>query len=397
MAKPSSKNAVDPVSSLICSRSGSGRGRLTGKTFLAKDVFAVKGLRTGGGHPEFKAAQSVSEKDAAAIRLLENEGASLVGLTRLGELSRGLGGQNCNDGRIDNPAAPGRVPGGSSCGAAAAIAAGRADFAIATDTNGSVRVPASFCGIYGWRPSYGHVPSEGTLPYAPSCDTVGLLASKLDDLSLAAQSLLKSPPLGPPRHIRVATDAFELCNEISAQEVLEWLENLAIKDIIIEQVSVFCGLADQLLAEQLDAQGRANWKLYGQWLEEANPKLHFSTAIAIERDRIASLSPRNQYEAIPKVRDHSITLLQGAVLVMPTTGCSPWADDENLIARDIRFAALSRLVTYATACGLPEVTVPWKKTDTGPIGLSFIGSPGSDLDLFELARRIEQIGRNGSA
>src|SRR5690348_13293950 len=157
----------------IASRSD---GPLAGLTFAAKDLFDVAGHPTGGGNHDWAGWNPVPDKHAWAVRTLLDAGATLIGKTITDEVSLGILGENAFDGTPLNPRAPDRVPGGSSSGSAAAVAAGLCDTALGTDTGGSVRVPASFCGLYGIRPTHGRLDVSGMMQQAPSSDTTGWFA-----------------------------------------------------------------------------------------------------------------------------------------------------------------------------------------------------------------------------
>ena len=137
---------------------GAPGGPLSGLTFAAKDIFDVAGHVTGGGNPDWKATHLPAERNAWIVQTLVDAGAAMVGKTHTDELTRGILGENAHYGTPVNPRAPGRVPGGSSSGSAAAVAGGLVDFALGSDTGGSVRIPASFCGLYGLRPTHGRIP-----------------------------------------------------------------------------------------------------------------------------------------------------------------------------------------------------------------------------------------------
>ena len=133
------------------------RGALSGLTFAAKDIIDVEGHITGCGNPDWLRTHEKALRTAPCIRRLIEAGATLVGKTVTEELATGLTGENIHYGAPINVNAPGRVSGGSSSGSAAAVAAGLVDFSLGSDTGGSVRAPASFCGIYGVRPTHGRV------------------------------------------------------------------------------------------------------------------------------------------------------------------------------------------------------------------------------------------------
>ena len=152
---------------------GNRYGPLSGLTFAAKDIFDIEGHTTGGGNPDWKATHPPASRNAWIVQTLVDAGATMVGKTHTDELTRGILGENAHYGTPINSKAPDRVPGGSSSGSAAAVSGGLVDFALGSDTGGSVRIPASFCGLYGLRPTHGRVLLDGILTQAPSYDTIG--------------------------------------------------------------------------------------------------------------------------------------------------------------------------------------------------------------------------------
>src|ERR1700746_930562 len=154
---------------------GKAGGPLAGLTFAAKDLFDVAGHVTGGGNPDWPRGRPVPARHAWAVQTLLDAGATLIGKTITDEVSLGILGENPFDGTARNPRAPGRVPGGSSSGSAVAVAAGLCDTALGTDTGGSVRVPSSFCGLYGIRPTHGRLRLGGLVPAGPAPGTPGVV------------------------------------------------------------------------------------------------------------------------------------------------------------------------------------------------------------------------------
>ena len=168
-------------------------GRLSGLTFVAKDLFDIAGHPTGAGNHDWARTHAIPTKHAWAVQTLLDAGATLVGKSVTDEISLGILGENAFDGTPLNPKAPDRVPGGSSSGSVSAVAQGACDFALGTDTGGSVRVPASFCGVYGIRPTHGRLPLDGMLPQAPSSDTTGWFARDADTFARVSHVLLGEP------------------------------------------------------------------------------------------------------------------------------------------------------------------------------------------------------------
>src|SRR5215471_12709045 len=184
-------------------------GPLSGLTFAAKDLFDVAGHPTGGGNPDWERSNPVPTRHGWAVQRLLDAGATLIGKTITDEVSLGIVGENAFYGTPVNPRAPGRVPGGSSSGSAAAVAAGLCDTALGTDTGGSVRVPASFCGLYGIRPTHGRLPLAGMLPQAPSSDTTGWFARDAATFArVSAVMLGEEIPSQLPTRLIVAVDTF---------------------------------------------------------------------------------------------------------------------------------------------------------------------------------------------
>ena len=171
-------------------KDGRHKGVAAALSFALKDVFDVEGVTACAGNPDWLRTHRAATRTAPAVDKLLDAGASLRGLTITDELTLGLNGENFHYGTPTNPAAPDRVSGGSSCGSAAAVAGGLVDFALGTDTGGSVRVPASYCGIFGFRPTHGRVSNAGVVPLAPSFDTVGWFARDPKVLRLDRKSVV---------------------------------------------------------------------------------------------------------------------------------------------------------------------------------------------------------------
>ncbi|WP_342548686.1 amidase family protein [Paenibacillus sp. FSL P2-0089] len=169
---------------------GSGHGVLHGLTFTVKDVFAVAGHRSSAGNPDWLRSHGPSDSHAAAVRKLLEAGATLRGAAHTDELMYSLGGENYHYGTPVNPYGENRIPGGSSSGSAVAVASGSVDFALGTDTGGSIRVPSAYCGVFGYRPTHGAVSLEGVIPLAPAFDTVGWIAGSTELLLKTGRVLL---------------------------------------------------------------------------------------------------------------------------------------------------------------------------------------------------------------
>ena len=258
---------------------GRAGGPLRGLTFAAKDLFDVAGYPTGGGNPDWAHGRPIPTRHAWAVQTLLDAGATLIGKTITDEVSLGILGENPFFGTPLNPSAPDRVPGGSSSGSAAAVAAWLCDTALGTDTGGSVRVPASFCGLYGIRPTHGRLPLDGMLPQAPSSDTTGWFARDANTFArVSAVMLGEAIASARPSRLIVAVDAFGFADRETAAALAP----------MVERLSHLVGEAreDLLAPPGLSVWGRAQrtlqpveaWHTFRDWLDRVNPRLAFGVA-----------------------------------------------------------------------------------------------------------------------
>ncbi|MYE41286.1 MAG: amidase, partial [Chloroflexi bacterium] len=207
---------------------GAGQGPLAGLTFAAKDVFDIAGSRIGFGNPAWLESHPPAAITAPAVQLLLDAGADMAGKTLTDEITYSLSGQNFHYGTPVNSAAPGRIPGGSSSGSASAVAGGLVDFALGTDCGGSVRLPASYCGILGIRPSHGRVSLEGVAPFTWSFDVAGWFARDADVFASVGDVLLDDESEShTPRRLLYALDAFDLVDRDVADALAPAVEAAA--------------------------------------------------------------------------------------------------------------------------------------------------------------------------
>jgi hypothetical protein len=243
---------------------GASHGPLVGLTFAVKDIYDVAGHRTGFGSPEWLRTHGPAARTAPVVQRLLDAGAHLVGKTHTDELTWSLTGENAHYGAPVNVNAPGRITSGSSSGSASAVAAGVVDFAIGSDTGGSVRLPASFCGILGMRPTYGRIPLDGVCPLAPSFDTCGWFARDTGVFELVGRTLLyDDAPALPPSRLLIAQDALELAGETVAHALRSALDKVAALVGVPEPVTV----GDEPLMRWMDyfrfLQGAEAWACHG--------------------------------------------------------------------------------------------------------------------------------------
>lgn len=375
-----------------------GHGPLDGLSFAAKDVFDVAGALTTYGNPDWARTHPPAVAHAPAVQALLEAGASLVGKTKTVELAYGMTGENPWHGTPRNPRARDRLPGGSSSGSAVAVAGGQADLALGTDTGGSVRVPASYCGLFGIRPTHGAVSVAGVCSLAPSLDTVGWFARSATLLARVGDALLPGSHrsgLGGP--ILLVEEAW-----VNAQPlVAEGLRPA------IERLERLCGraLALRLMPEGLDViydhfravQAQEVWATLGGWVTSVRPRL--SAAVADRMEAAASLDPALAADGRAFRRGLQARirpLLEGgAVLAVPTSPCvAPIASATPAELEMVRQSTMG-VTALASLCGLAEVTLPAATVRSGrdslPVGLSLIAPPGRDRALLALAVECAEV------
>jgi amidase len=384
----------DPVGAFVpgarTRRAGASEGPLAGLTFAVKDLFDTAGDVTGYGNPDWARTHPRAVADAAVVTALLAAGAQLVGKTRTVELAYGLTGENVWYGTPVNPAAPDRFPGGSSCGSAAAVAAGLCDIAMGSDTGGSVRIPASYCGIYGIRPSWGAVSLTGACPLGPSFDTAGWFAARASVLRRAGEVLLPpggEGPLGPLLKVQEASvnaepaTAAALADGLAAAEAV--LGPARCVHVAPEGLGAF-------YEHFRCAQAEEAWTTLGPWIEATGPAFgpgvreRFAAAKAMDPAKAAA---GRAFRKVAQARLRAL-LGGGAVLVQPT---SPLPAPLLEASQDEQNAVRERtmgVTAIAGLAGLPEVSIPAGRVGGAPVGLSLVAAPGRDRALLALAERV---------
>ena len=381
-------------------REALGRGPLAGLRLAVKDLIDVAGAVTGGGNPDWAALHGPATHDALAVQALRAAGAELVGKTVTDELAFSLEGENAHHGTPRNPRAPQRLPGGSSSGSAVAVAANLADIALGTDTGGSVRVPASFCGVFGFRPTHGSVSLHGVLPFAPSFDTVGWFARDAALLRRVGEALLPRAEPAPVRRLMCARDVFALADGDAAERLRPIARELGADD----EVDVFDGGPTDWLAAYATLQGAEIRTQLGAWIAAHRPR--FGASIAPRFDGLSAITEADvarwrpwRAQQAQRLRDR---LAEGAVLVLPTTpgpALLKSADGDARVDFYARALAINALAGHA---GLPQITLPLAtldgRADGAPLGLSLVGAAGSDAALLAFAAALGPIrGRDAAS
>jgi amidase len=365
---------------------------MNGLTFAVKDLIDVAGTPTGGGNPDWLKSHAPAATSAPAVAALLAAGATLRGKTVTDELAFGLEGVNAHYGTPVHPTCPDRIPGGSSSGSGVAVAAGLVDVALGTDTGGSVRVPAGFLGIFGFRPTHGAVPVDGVIPFSPSYDTVGWFARNMATLSLAGDALLPKADVPAIRKFRLVRDAFALADPGVRALLLSRCEALDISD----EITLFDGAPEDWLECYRVVQCGGIWQTLGPWISAARPK--FGDAIASRFADAASITPAEIARWTPvraslaaRVR---AMLGDGIGLVVPTTPRVALRKDAPSSEFGDFYQRALTITSIAGHAGLPQISLPVGDVDGCPVGLSVVASAGHDRALLDkTSGRAERLSK----
>lgn len=406
---------------------GSGSGPLHGQSVAVKDLFAVAGQPIGAGNPVRLSEQAPQPRNAAAVQRLLSAGAEVTGIAQTDEFALSLAGTNAHYGTPPNPAAPGRISGGSSNGSASAVALGEVSIGLGTDTGGSIRVPAAYQGLWGIRTTHGLVPLTGAQPLAQSFDTVGWLTRTPELLAAVAEVLVPEPgktvPSAPSALGGMGTTgsipavpkgpvAWESSRELGELKVIEGLFDLAepgvaaaCRDLVarLEEftgrgVVMISGSGVEALAEWKQTftviQSREAWTNHGSWVsahwEDMAADVGARFRAAGEFTQEDETAARKRHSAI---RETVRSWVGDGVLALPSAASAAPKLDEVGIgtaeADDLRQRTLM-LTTIGSLAGLPVVNVPTTTPEGLPTGLSLIGPSGSDKALIAYAGKLAE-------
>ncbi|KAL5701760.1 amidase [Ranunculus cassubicifolius] len=390
---------------------------LAGLTFAVKDIFDVKGYVSGFGNPDWARSHESAVVTAPVVRDVVNAGAICVGKTVMDEMAYSINGENAHYGTPINPSAPDRVPGGSSSGSAVAVAAQLVDFSLGTDTGGSVRVPAAFCGILGFRPSHAVISTTGVIPMAQSFDTVGWFARDPVILNRVGRVLLQIPDAVSvqPSCFLVPDDCFQLLNIPSdrlTQVIINSVEKLFgfgivkhmnLGNYISERVPSLDHFMEKgnehqeyipsliALSSAMRCLQRYEFKTnHGEWIASIKPK--FGPGIS-ERVLEAMKTTDEGIEICTSVKTELRTSLTSlledfGILVIPTVpGPPPKLQTEGRSLETFRVRAFS-LLSIAGVSGFCQVNIPLGIYDNLPVSISLIAKHGADGFLLNLVETL---------
>ncbi len=366
-----------------------GAGPLAGSSFVVKENIDVKGQVSTNGHPQWAATHPRAQANASVVDRLLSAGARLVGKTHMDEMAYSLLGANPHFGTPINPAAQDRHPGGSSSGSAVAVAAGMVNFAIGTDTAGSCRAPAAFCGVFGFRSSHGAIPMEGVVPLAPSLDVIGWFARDLSQMASVGNVLLPEElDSGEFNQAVLLSDGFrnvEAEFAAAAAPAVDMLKSGPWREGRLDDE-----FFKSALAHFRNLQAYEAWASHGAWIAANHPT--FGRGVE-ERFAIASkvtLDQKKAAQAFGEEARKRIDALLGddGFLVMPTAPFRSPLLNESEDQLDAKRYQMMRLFLIASYFGLPQISLPLPTNGEAPVALSFVGRRGADRKLIALAQRF---------
>ena len=361
-----------------------GSGVLDGESVAVKDLFAVAGLAVGAGNPVYLAGAGRERRHAAAVRALLDAGAELRGIARTDEFAYSIAGANAHYGTPPNPRGPGRLPGGSSSGPASAVAGGQASIGLGTDTAGSIRVPASYQGLWGLRSTHGAVSAQGMLPLAPSFDAVGWLARSPDVLANAARvSLPALPKTGGGGAFLLCPGLLDAVDPAVAEAFTEAIEKWVAVGAVPKPREIRGPDGPAAFAAFRTVQGAEAWRAHGGWLR-AHPDV-LGPDVAARFDWAAGVSATEEASAravLAQIRARFEAELGDDVLLLPTTSTPAPPGDGDAASLDAVRAATIGLTCLAPVTGRPALSAPLLEVRGLPVGLSLLGPRRTDLDLL---------------
>jgi amidase len=384
-----------------------GSGLLDGLTFASKDLIDLAGQKTGCGNPRWQETHPPATSHAICVEQLLEAGARCIGKTITDELAYSLIGENYFYGTPLNPAAPDRVPGGSSCGSASAVACGLADFALGTDTGGSVRVPAANCGIWGIRPTHGVVSVAGVNPLSPAFDTVGVLASQVDVFMKAASVLLSAaiPENPKPAVIHLIKEAFEVADPQIAAAVLDCADTIkdvfgdCIRETSLREIDGEDSVQDLSNWYEIYRvlQRAEAWNCLGAWIESAKPEMGsmIRESIELARDLNRALVPTILKQREEYFRKMSSFLGKNDLLCIPTAASvaplKGTIERRDQAVNGYYFRTLS-LTSIAGVARSPQISMPLADSNGIPVGVSLVARHHEDAFLLGVAKKIGAAG-----
>ncbi len=372
---------------------GNTKGDLVGSSFVVKDIFAITNHTSSFGNAQWRETHAAENSTAPVVKNFLEAGADLIGQVKMDQLAYSIIGNAGEDEAPVNPLNPECFTGGSSSGSASAVAGGLADFALGTDTVGSIRVPAAACGIYSIRPTHNTIDPTGVIPLAPSFDTVGLMAKNLEVLLKVFKTVSQIKNKTEVKKVLLPVDILERVDIETKEAIILAAKTLAKKlDIPLEEIE-FDSFCNQEVGDSLARlQGREIWHNHGTWVKENSEYLLADVRTRLERCEQFSLATNDEKNADQKAwseyAERLQRLLSDSVLVLPIllgTMILRTASVEE--QKEFRIKTY-RLVAPASLAGLPEMVVPVKTQSGRIIGIGLLGEKNSDLTLLSIGKEV---------
>jgi amidase len=367
---------------------GAGTGPLAGLTAAVKDMYDIAGYTAGCGNPTWLETHAPAERTAGAVQRILDAGATVIGKTICDEFFFSVTGANAHYGTPVNPRAPGRLPGGSSSGSVSAVAAGACDFALGSDTGGSVRIPAAFNGLYGIRPTHNRIDLSGVQAMAESFDVPGWFAASPGIFRNVGAVLLDQRRVAAPVERLIALeDAFAEADSDVADLLRSMLEFMLGDLPPVAHARISLEGFDPWREAFRTIQGFEVWQTFGDFVTRQRPTL--GPGIRERMEYAASVTAADVAAARTvqaQARDHILqTVKPGTILALPTAPCIAPPTDMPAAEMEHFRVRVMRLTSTAGMAGLPQVNLPVGTLAGCPVGLSFIGWPGGDEVLLDLA------------
>jgi amidase len=367
-----------------------GADSLAGESVAVKDLFDIAGFAVGAGNPAYLRESATATATAPAVAALLAAGADVRGIARTDEFAYSIAGDNQHYGTPPNPRVPGGLPGGSSSGPAAAVALGQASVGLATDTAGSIRVPASYQGLWGLRSTHGAVDRRGLLPLAPTFDTVGWLTRGPAVLRAAASASLDGArQVAAPARF-VVSKALVASAEPGVGEVFaRGLRRLVDEGLMCEPEAVDVGDLAEALRIFRTVQSAEAWRANGAWVG-AHPGA-LGDAVARRFDDASRVTPEQEAHARSALAAARSTLdaaLGGRVLLLPSASSTAPSRGAGAAEVDAARVATLTMTCLAGIGGYPALSVPLWEVDGAPVGLCLVGPRSSDLALVDLGASL---------
>ena len=367
-------------------------GPLAGLSFGVKDLFDVAGYPTGGGQPFVLAMSGIKTRSAPAVQQLLDAGARFVGKTVTDELAFSMNGNNAHFGAPHNGAAPGRIAGGSSSGSASAVSNMLCDFALGSDTGGSVRAPANHCGLYGIRPTHGRISLAGVLGLSPSLDTCGYFARDMETFARVSAVLLGEDLVALPPSIRLLKP-LDIWSMLDDNVATAQAASLALVEAALGKAAETRVLMDDPEAAYWclrRIQGYEAWKVHGPLIERFDPPLGPGIAERFAWSRTVTDAQHAEATVYRERFTQQLAEVLGSdgVLVMPTVAdIAPRTTDGGQEMENYRNRSI-QMLCVAGLSGIAQISLPLGRRLGAPLGLSLLGPAGSDRGLVRLAQRI---------